>query len=74
MAGSTCSLNSTLTNTIWITQNSQLPTTAVKKEPKDAHIKVEDKWVFSDYDETEGQEQEREMASGVNMVFVLPAQ
>ena len=64
-AGSTRSLYSTLTNTIWITQNSQLPTTAVKKEPKEAHIEVEDKGVFSDYDETEGQERERALASGV---------
>ena len=73
-AGSTCSSYSTLTNTIRITQNSQLPTTAVKKEPKEAHIEVEDKGVFSDYDETEGQERERALASGVKMVFMLPAQ
>ena len=65
MAGLTHSSDSTLTNTIGITQNSQLPTMAVKKESKDAHIEVEDKGVFSDYDETEGQEQERAMASGI---------
>ena len=63
--GSTRSSNSTLTNTIRITQNPQLPTTAVKKEPKKARIEVEDNGVFSDCDETEGQERERALASGV---------
>ena len=65
MARSTHSSNSTLTNTIRITQNPQLPTTAVKKEPKKARIDVEDNGVFSDCDEMEGQERERALASGV---------
>ena len=68
-AGLTRSLNSILTNTIWITQNHPLPTKAnkkePKKEPKEAHVEVGDKGAFSDYDETEGQEQERALASGV---------
>ena len=63
-ASSTCSLYSTLTNTIHITQNVPLPTMAINKEPKEACIKVTDKGVFSDYDETEGQEQEKALASG----------
>ena len=37
---------------------------AIKKEPKEACIEVADKGVFSDYDETEGQEQEKALASG----------
>ena len=65
MASLTCSSNSMLTNTIWITQNPPLPTKANKKEPKEACIEVGDKGVSSDYDETEGQEQERALASGV---------
>ena len=64
-AGSTRSSSSTLTNTIQITQNPPLPTKANKKEPKEARIEVGDKGAFSDYDETEGQERERALASGV---------
>ena len=68
-ASSTHSSNSTLTNTIWITQNPPLPTKAnkkePKKEPKEAHIEVRDKGAFLDYDEKEGQERERALASGV---------
>ena len=62
--GSTCSLHSTLTDSIRITQNVLLPTTAINKEPKEACIEVTDKGVFSDYDETEGQEREKALASG----------
>ena len=65
MAGLTCSLNSTLTNTIHITQNALLPTTAIKKECKEVHIEVMDNGAFSDYNKTEGQGWERALASGV---------
>ena len=61
--GSTRSSHSTLTNSICITQNVPLPTTAIKKEPKKVCIEVADKEVFSDYDETEGQEREKALAS-----------
>ena len=63
-ASSTRSSHSTLTNTICITQNALLPTTAIKKEPKEVSIEVADKGVFSDYNETEGQEREKALASG----------
>ena len=55
-AGSTHSSNSTLTNTIRVTRNPQLPTTTVKKEPKEPHIDLKDNGIFSDYDETMGRE------------------
>ena len=56
-------MHSTLTDSIRITQNVLLPTTAIKKEPKEACIEVTDKGVFSDYNETEGQEREKALAS-----------
>ena len=62
--GSTHFLHSTLTNSIRITQNVPLPTTAIKKEPKEVCIEVADKGVFSDYNETEGQEWEKALVSG----------
>ena len=37
---------------------------AIKKEPKEVCIEVADKGVFSDYNKTEGQEQEKALASG----------
>ena len=64
-AGSTRSSNSTLTNTIRVTRNPQLPTTTVKKEPKEPHIDLEDNGIFSDYDETTGRERERAVASSL---------
>ena len=65
-AGSTRSSNSTLTNTIRVTQNPQLPTTTVKKEPKEPHIGVNNNGIFSDYDETTDREQEQAVASSLN--------
>lgn len=64
-AGSTRSSNSTLTNTIRVTQNRQLPTTTVKKEPKEPHIDIKDNGIFSDYDETTSRERERAVASSL---------
>ena len=39
-----------LTNTIWITQNTQWAN--IKKEHKELHIQVEDYGMYSDYDDT----------------------
>ena len=70
------SANSVLTNTIRITQNTQWAN--VKREP---HIQVEDHGIFSDYDETISQEQDRALTSplkngvratsSVHYIFIL---
>ena len=52
------SANSVLTDTIRITQNTQRAN--IKREP---HIQVEDHGIFSDYDETTGQERDRALTS-----------
>ena len=52
------SANSVLTNTIWITQNTQRAN--VKREP---HIQAEDHGIFSDYNETIGREWDRALTS-----------
>ena len=47
ISGSTCSLlNSVLTDTIQITQITQLATTNIREKP---HINIEDEGTFSDY-------------------------
>lgn len=52
------SSNSALTNGIRITQNTRLPTGTKK-----ANIKVEEKGIYSDYDETTGQERDKAVSS-----------
>ena len=59
MTGSTRpSSNLALTNNIQLTHNTQLPTGTKK-----VHIKVEENGIYSDCDETIGQEQDKAVSS-----------
>ena len=56
------SLNSALTNNIWLTQKIQLPT-GVRKGLKKPYIEVEENGIYSDYDEMTGQEWDKVVTS-----------
>ena len=49
MASSTVSSNSGLTNNIWVTQNTGVASTYIKKEC--TYIEIEDSGIFSEYNE-----------------------